>query len=172
MDFIELARQRYSVRKFSGRAVEKEKIDLILKAGQLSPTACNNQPQRILVIESEQALAGLKDCTAYHFNAPVVFLICFDKTAAWNRKYDNHDSGEVDASIVTTHMMLEAADLWLGITWVGYFDPAKTCEAFHLPENYVPVAMLPTGYPAETAHPNTAHDNRYPTEQTVCYNRF
>ena len=70
MSFNQLALERYSVRKFSGKAVEREKIDLILKTAQASPTACNFQPQRILVIESEQAIDDLKACTAYRFDAP------------------------------------------------------------------------------------------------------
>ncbi len=172
MEFIDLAVQRYSVRKFSGRPVEKEKIELILKAGQVSPTACNNQPQRILVIQSEDAIAKLKECTAYHFGAPLAFLICCDKTVSWKRSFDGDDSGEVDASIVTTHMMLEAAALGLGTTWVGYFDPEKTRKAYNIPSDFVPVAILPTGYPADNAAPSANHGKRYPLEQTVFYNRF
>lgn len=172
MDFLELAAQRYSVRKFSSKPVEKEKIDLILKAGQLSPTACNKQPQRILVIESESALDKLKECTAYHFHAPLAILICYDEAASWIRSFDNDNSGEVDASIVTTQMMLQAAQLGLGTTWVGFFDPAKVKELFHLPGNFVPVAILPTGYPAEDAMPSANHAKRLPIEQTVWVNEF
>ncbi len=172
MDFIELAARRYSVRKFSDKPVEKEKIELILKAAQLSPTACNNQPQRILVIQSESALAKLRKCTAYHFGAPLAFLICFDKTASWKRSFDGDDSGAVDASIVTAQMMLEAADIGLGTTWVAYFDPTKVRKEFNLPENFVPVALLPAGYPADDAKPYPAHAKRNPVEQTVWYDTF
>jgi nitroreductase len=172
MDFIQLATERYSVRKFARQIVENEKIDLILKAGQVSPTACNYQPQRILVIKSESAMSQLKECTSYHFDAPLAFLICYDKTVSWKRSFDNDDSGDVDASIVTTHMMLEAAALGLGTTWVGYFDPDKIRKAYNIPENYVPVALLPTGYPADDASPYPAHDKRHPLEQTVFYDCF
>ncbi len=172
MSFSQLALERYSVRRFSSKTVEREKIDQILKTAQASPTACNFQPQRILVIESEQAIDDLKACTAYHFNSPLAFLICYDRTIAWNREYDDNNSGEVDASIVTTHMMLQAAELGLGTTWVGYFDPKKISERFNLPENYIPVALLPTGYPADDSSPKPAHYKRYPLEQTVYYNHF
>ncbi len=172
MDFTQLAMERYSVRKFSSKTVEKEKIDLILKAGQVSPTACNYQPQRILVIKSESAIIKLKECTSYHFGAPLAFLICYDKTVSWKRSFDNDDSGEVDSSIVTTHMMLQAAELGLGTTWVGYFDPKKICERFNLPESFIPVTLLPTGYPADDSSPKPAHYKRYPLEQTVFYNHF
>lgn len=172
MAFIDLAAERYSVRKFSERSVEQEKIDLILKAAQLAPTACNNQPQRILVMQSDSALSKLKECTNYHFHAPLAFLICYDSTVSWKRSFDGDDSGEVDASIVTTQMMLQAAEIGLGTTWVGYFNPEKTREIFGLPENYVPVAILPTGYPADNAVPSANHSKRYPIEQTVWYDTF
>lgn len=173
MQFINLAEDRYSLRKFSTKPVEKEKLDLVLKAGRLSPTACNNQPQRILVIESEDALSKLKKCTKFHFEAPVSLLVCYDKTVSWKRSFDGNDSGDVDASIVATHMMLQAAELGLGTTWVGYFDPAAVRKEFLLPDNIVPVALLPLGYPAEGAGPNVQlHFSRKPIEETVFYNQF
>ena len=172
MSFIKLAEERYSLRSFCSKPVEKEKLDLVLKAAQLSPTACNSQPQRILVIENEEALEKLKKCTQYHFNAPVAFLVCYVKTVSWKRKFDGDDSGVVDASIVTTHMMLQAAEIGLGTTWVGYFDPAVITKEFDIPENFVPVALLPMGYPSEEAKPNTAHYQRKSIDETVFYNKF
>jgi nitroreductase len=119
MEFEELARNRYSLRKFSPKPVEKEKLDLILEAGRLAPTACNYQPQRILVIKSEEALAKLKKCTPYVFDAPTALLVCYDGKVSWKRGYDGKESGDIDASIVGTHLMMEAAQLGLGTTWVG-----------------------------------------------------
>jgi len=173
MKFINLAQDRYSLRKFSEKAVEKEKLDLVLEAGRLAPTACNNQPQRILVIEGQEALAKLKKCTRYHFGAPMALLVCYDNAASWKRSFDGKDSGDIDASIVTTHLMLQAAELGLGTTWVGHFDPAAVKKEFLLPENIVAVALLPLGYPAEDAAPNAQlHPNRKPIEETVFYNHF
>ena len=172
MAFIDLAAQRYSVRKFSDEPVEQQKIDLVLRAAQLSPTACNYQPQRILVIQNDQALSKLKECTNYHFHAPLAFLICYDKTVSWKRPFDGDDSGNTDASIVTTQMMLAAADLGLGTTWVGYFDPDKTRKVFDIPENFIPVSVLPMGYPADDAKPSANHTKRYSLEQTVWFNQF
>ncbi len=173
MKFIELAQDRYSLRKFSEKPVEKEKLDLVLQAGRLAPTACNNQPQKILVIESEEAVAKLKGCTRYHFDAPMALLVCYDNTVSWKRSYDSKDSGDVDASIVGTHMMLQAAELGLGTTWVGHFDPDAVIKAFSIPENLVPVALFPLGYPADDAEPNPKlHPSRKPVEETVFYNRF
>lgn len=172
MDFLNLAKERYSVRKFSDKRIEAEKIELILEAGKLAPTACNFQPQRILVIDDEVSLNKLKNCTPYHFDAPLAILICYDNTISWKRKYDNKDSGDIDASIVTTHMMLEVTNLDLGTTWVGHFDPELIKITFKLPENIIPVALLPIGYPAEDSQPNPNHDKRYDLDKTVFYNSF
>ena len=141
MDFIKLAKERYSVRKFAAKKVEEEKVAQILEAGRCAPTAVNYQPQRILVIESGDSLAKLRECTPYHFNAPLALLVCYDRTASWKRSYDGCDMGVVDASIVAAQMMLEAASLGLGTTWVGHFDPAAVRTAFELPEYIEPVAL-------------------------------
>lgn len=172
MDFLKLAEERYSVRSFTDKAVTKEDLDKILKAGHVAPTACNIQPQRILVINSEEAIAKLKNCTKCHFNAPTALLVCYSKEACWKRRYDGANSGEIDASIVTTHMMLEAAALGVGSTWVMYFDPAAMREAFAIPEDLEPVALLVMGYPAEDAAPIAMHSEFKDMNEIVSYNEF
>lgn len=172
MDFLDLAKERYSVRKFSDKKVEADKIELILEAGRIAPTACNFQSQRILVINDEANLNKLKNCTPYHFDAPLAILICYDTAVSWKRKYDSKDAGDIDASIVTTHLMLEITNLGLGSTWVGSFDPEAMKRGFNLPENFVPVALLPIGYPAEDSQPSSNHDKRYEANKTVFYNSF
>jgi nitroreductase len=164
MNFKELAASRYSVRKFGEKIVEQEKIDLILKAAGNAPTAGNRQPQRLYVIDTAEGLARVDSCTKCRFGAALVFLICFDKSASWVRPFDGEHSGWVDASIVTAQMMFQAADTGLGTTWVMFFDPAKTRELFKLDENIVPVAFLPTGYPAGDAVPSEKHEKRLPLD--------
>jgi len=116
MDFLELAQKRYSCRSFLDKEVEKEKLEKILEAGRIAPTAVNYQPQRILILQGKEQLEKLKDCTIYGWGAPIILVICYDKNISWKRKYDGKDEGIIDASIVTTHMMLEIADLGLGTT--------------------------------------------------------
>ena len=146
MNFLQLARdKRYSVRKFKAQAVEKEKLEYILEAGRVAPTACNYQPQRILVIENEAAHEKLKQCTSWYFGAPVVLMICYDKSTCWKNRTNGTCGGDVDASIVTTQMMLAAAELGLGTTWVGAFNHQKARELFNIPDYLVPVALLPIG---------------------------
>ncbi|WP_077611025.1 nitroreductase family protein [Clostridium sp. Marseille-P2415] len=172
MEFLQLVKERHSVRRFSDRKVEREKLDLILEAGRVAPTAVNYQPQRILVIDSKENLDKLKSCTTYHFHAPLALLVCYDSTASWKRSYDNEDMGAVDASIVTTQMMLQTAELGLGSTWVGHFDPKQIRTAFELPEYLVPVALLPIGYPREDSAPHPLHGKRFDMDHTVFFNSF
>lgn len=172
MDFLELAQKRYSCRSFSSRDVEKEKLEKILEAARISPTAVNYQPQRILVIQDKKQLEKLSECTRYGWNAPVIMIICYDKNISWKRQYDNKDEGIVDASIATTHMMLEIQNLGLGTTWIGAFDPSKVREVYSVPENYEIVAILPVGYPSETAKPSGMHEKRNSIDEFVFWEKF
>ena len=168
-DFMSLAQQRYSVRRFKDEPVSQEAVDQILHAGHLAPTGCNNQPQRIFVIRSAEGMEKLRGCTKCHFDAPMAMLICYDKTECWTRKYDGEQCGWTDASIVTTHMMLQAHDVGVGTTWVMHFDPFAVREAFSLAENIVPVALLPMGYPASDAQPHPMHSRFRDMEEIVSY---
>lgn len=168
MDFAQLAESRYSARKFSSRPVEEEKVAAILRAGQLSPTACNLQPQRVLAIQSPEALETLKKCTRAHFDETLALITCYDKDGCW-RRWDGKTSGEIDASIVTTHMMLAAWELGIGSTWVMDFIPEAVEVEFQLPENLEPVSLLLMGYPAEDCRPAPAHEARKELKETVTY---
>ena len=168
-DFMSLAAERYSVRKFRNEPVAQEAIDKILRAGHLAPTGCNFQPQRIYVIRSAEGMDKLRACTKCHFDAPMAMLICYDKTECWTRRYDGEQAGWTDASIVTTHMMLQAHEIGVGTTWVMHFDPFAVREAFSLDEKIVPVALMPMGYPAEDAQPHPLHSQMRPMEDVVSY---
>lgn len=172
MNFLELTKNRYSCRSFMDKPVEQEKLNLILEAGRVAPTARNLQPQRILVLTDKSELSKLSECTKYGWNAPVIMIICYDKDVSYRRQFDGMDYGFIDGSIVTTQMMLEIQDLGLGTTWIGAFNPAKVREVYNIPENYEVVALLPVGYPSEDAHPSKLHDDRKPIEETVFYNKF
>ena len=111
MTFFQLAKDRYSVRSYKSQLVEPDKLAQILEAGRIAPTAANKQPQRIKVIIDPAELAKVDECTPCRFGAPAVLLVCYDKAACWKRKFDGANSGEVDASIITTHLMLAAEDL-------------------------------------------------------------
>lgn len=166
MSFLELAAERYSVRSYSDRPVEQEQIDQILRAAQLAPTAVNYQPQKIYILKSREALDKIRSLTRSTYDAPMVFLICADETQAWKSPFERgYSTGEMDASIVCTHMMLEAWELGIGSVWVKMFDSNEVTRAFNLPPNSKPVCLLPVGYPAEDCVPYAPwHDVFKPIE--------
>ena len=168
-DFMDLAKARYSVRKFLDKKVPKDIIEKILEAGMIAPTGCNNQPQRIIVVESQEGLARIKECTRCHFDAPLVFIISYNKDECWKRPYDGKLSGDIDASIVTTQMMLEAANLGIGSCWVMHYRPEVLKEKFALPENLESTALLVMGYPAEDAAPAPAHEKSRSESELVSW---
>ena len=98
MDFAKLAAERYSLRKFSDRPVEAEKLSAVLEAGRNAPTAHNLQPQRIFVLQSSEALEKVDGCTGAHFHPPVMLLVAYDPEAAWKREDDGKNHGEIDAA--------------------------------------------------------------------------
>ncbi len=167
MDFTLLSAERYSLRKFSSQAIEPEKLNTILEAGRRAPTAVNFQPQRIFVLQSPEALEKIDSCTGAHFHPPVMLVVAYDPKVAWTRQGDNKNHGEIDAALAADHMMLQAAELGLGTTYVGSFDPDKILSLFPEMAGLVPIALLPLGYPAEGAHPAHLHFNRKPIEELV-----
>lgn len=171
-EFMRLAAERWSVRKFDGRSVGRDVIEKILAAGRLAPTGCNNQPQRILVIDSEEDLEKLRRSTKCHFGATAALLVCHDTRACWYRPYDGKSSGDIDASIVATHMMLAAHALGVGMTWVMHFIPEAVREEFKVPEHLEPTALLVMGWPADDAKPYPGHLTRKELNETVSYHEF
>lgn len=168
MNFSELARARFSVRSFLPRAIEQEKLDRILDVGRVAPTACNNQPQRIFVVRSEDKRSRLASVCPFTFDAPVVLAVCYDPALCWkNKRMNGHPSGETDAAIVATHMMLAAWEEGIGSCWVGVFSSDAVKEALGLPEDLIVTALMPMGYPAENAEPAPFHSQIRDREETV-----
>lgn len=172
MNFLELAKKRYSVREYKEHQVEKEKLDLILEAGRVSPTAANQQPNHFLVLTE---MADLKKLGkgANPYDAPLAIIVCADKNSAWVRPFDHASMVDIDASIATVHMMMCAEDLGLGSCWITYFDPSIIRKEFNVPANYVPVNILVIGYPAGSpADPARHAMTRKPIDDIVTYKSF
>ena len=150
MDFLTLAEKRFSCRKFSEKPVEQEKIDNIIKAGLLAPTAVNKQPFKIFEVKSDK-IEKLKKATPFTFNAPVFLIVGADASSSYVRQFDNKNFAQIDATIVATHMILEVQDLGLGTTWVGHFDEKILKSEFPQMEKYEIVSIFPIGYPSENA---------------------
>jgi len=168
MTFLDMTEARFSVRQFQDAAVDSAKLDAILQAVNRAPTAHNNQPQRIFVMRSPEALAAVDACTRGRFGAPIVFVLCYDRNESWKRK-DGYDSGEVDCGIVGTHILYAALEQGLGSCWVAMFRPDGLRASLNLPENVVPVALIPVGIPAADAVPYLFHFEKKPLADTVIF---
>lgn len=168
MTFLELAKARYSVRKFKKDMIEDAKLNAILEAGRVAPTACNFQPQKICVVKSEEIRQKIAEVCRYTFDAPVILVIGYDKERDWkNKLMPGYNSGETDAAIVCTHMMFEAWEQGIGSCWVGYFNADEVSRTLNLPDNICVTAMLPIGYPADEAQPAHLHSMYRDLDDTV-----
>ncbi len=154
MNYNELIRERYSVRKYKDTPIPCEIVDRIIDAAMVAPTACNNQPQKIYIARKKETIDKLKECTPFTFDAPLVMVIGYDKTRSWyNKRMPGYESGETDSAIVTTHMMLAAWDEGIGSCWVGVFNADDVARALDLPENIRVTALMPMGYADMEAGP-------------------
>ncbi len=168
MSFLDLARERYSCRKFSDKPVEAEKLEKILQAAILAPTAKNAQPVKIWLIQTDAALEKLREAVKFHFDCKNIIVVGADpKANPFVRPSDGKNFCEIDASIVATHIMLEIHDLGLASTWVGFLDEPKLKSLFPQMQAYEIVAVFPIGYPAEDAKPSERHTVRKPESELV-----
>ncbi|MBR1926867.1 MAG: nitroreductase family protein [Bacteroidales bacterium] len=157
--FLELARNRFSCRSFNHHPVSSAKLAKILEAARLAPSAKNQQPVHVWALTSEEALARIRPIHTM-FDAPVVIMVGASAAEAWTRPCDSRNWAETDATIVGTHIILAAADLGLGCTWVGSFDPVKVREAFPETEGYEISALFAVGHPSSHAEPSERHSVR------------
>ncbi len=169
MDVLQALATRRSVRHYSEKPVEEEKLELVLEAARLSPSASNQQNWKFIVVRDPQTRQDVVDaCPGQTFvgEAPVILVCCGTDPQAvmlcGQHRYT------VDLSIATAYMILQAHELGLGTCWLGRFDEAKVKAALGIPESVRVVSVTPLGYPAETPPAKP----RKRIEDIVCYDRY
>ena len=169
MNFLTLAKQRCTTRGFSEQKISDTDLDQILCTGRVAPTACNKQPQKIIVVKKKENIAKIRK--AYQtFDSQCVLIVCRDRRNELIRPYDKKCSGDLDIGIICDHMMLEARDLNIGSVMVGLFDPAIISKEFNIPEYVEPTALLFLGYPTNGFLSPERHETaRKALSETVCY---
>ena len=160
MEFNEVLKNRYSCRAFAERGVELEKVDRILEAGRIAPTAVNKQPVHIWAVSRPETLEAIKGVTRSNYGAPLLLVVGCRPADAWVRRYDFKNGAEVDAAIVATHLMLAAENEGLSTLWVGSIDPALLSDILPGTEGYDLVAMINVGYPTPESEPSPMHGER------------
>ena len=160
MEFTDLIKNRFSCRAFSAREVESEKLDRILEAGRIAPTAVNKQPVHIWAVSRPETLEAIKGVTRSNYGTPLILVVGCRPADAWVRRYDGKNGAEVDAAIVATHLMLAAENEGFATLWVGSFDPVLLRNILPDAEGYDLVAMINVGYPAPESQPSAMHEAR------------
>ena len=169
MDFLELAKKRYSCKKFSDRKIDRDLIEKILEAGRLAPTTKTLQEQRIYVVQSDDGLKKIDGVTPCRYNAPVVLVVAFNKKNIYTYPGGKMDSGVEDATIVATHLCLAATSFGVDNCWLNNFNPDVLHESLGLPEDEQILMLLDLGYAAEGFAPLPNHSSRKMLDETVSW---
>lgn len=166
MDFLELAKKRYSVRAYKQTPVEYEKLEKVLEAARLAPTACNLQPFKLIVIRTkgrEEELRRIYN-QPWFVEAPTVICACGIPSRSWHRK-DGKNYCDIDVAIAMDHLILAATELGLGTCWIGAFNVEEACKVLQLNEGIEPIAFTPLGYPNDQPRDT----NRKPIVELVSF---
>lgn len=167
MEFDKIIEVRQSTRKFSETKPDNETVTKILEAGRRAPTAKNVQPVKIYVAESEKALAAIDKASPCRYGAPMALLVCVDKGEVFCN--GAHSTAEIDGSIAATHLMLAATNYGVDNIWIEMFDRGIIKKELGIPENILPVCLLPLGYRADDCPVSRNFHNRKPLEDIVEY---
>ena len=165
--FMRILESRYSCHSFDSYPVSDSKLNMILEAGRLAPSAKNLQPTRIWVVKSEEALARMRSLHPC-YGAPVVLVVGSRNEEAWVRESDGVNAAKTDAAIVLTHLMLTATDMGLANMWIWDFNPSKIREVFPEMREHGIYGLLAIGYPNPyEGKPTELHSVRKSLEEMV-----
>lgn len=154
MDFYEVIRTRRSIRAYKRNSVEEDKLQRILNAANLAPSAANRQPIHFIIVKDDKTKQRLKDAykQQWFFTAPIIICACSIPDKAWKRN-DGKEYVDVDVAIAMDHLILAASAEGLGTCWIAAFKPKVVKEALNIPDNIEPVALTPLGYPEVIPEP-------------------
>ncbi|MFC1864218.1 nitroreductase family protein [Chloroflexota bacterium] len=169
MQFSELIKKRYSVRSYKPDPVEDDKLQQVLEAACLAPTAANRQPFQFVVVHTAGREEELRRIYGrqWFVQAPVVICACGLPSQGWVHR-NGKSYCDVDVAIAMDHLILAAAALGLGTCWIGAFDPIAAREILGLPDGVDPIVFTPVGYPNDQPKPKI----RKPMAEIVRYERW
>ncbi len=173
MTFLDLAKSRFSLRKYKPKPVKEEDLNYVLEAGRVAPSAVNYQPWHFLVLQEKESLEKIHQC--YHRewfrDAPAVIVLLGNHKQGWKRA-DGKDHTDIDIAIAADHMTLAAVDRGMGTCWVCNFDQKKTVDLFNIPDHLEPVVFLPLGYPNTETDPERHTKLRKPLSEIVSFEKL
>jgi nitroreductase len=169
MDVLSAIKERRSIRKYKDKPVEEEKLQKVLEAARLSPSAKNMQNWKFIVVRDDETKKKLVDeaiMQPFVGQAPIILVCCGIEPESIMKCGQYRYT--VDLSIATAYMILEAYEQGLGTCWLGSFDEKKAKEILGVPEDVRIVSITPLGYPDETPSPRP----RKSLDEIVCYDRY
>ena len=170
MEYSELIATRYSVRSYRPDPVEDKKLQVVLEAARLAPTAANRQPIQIIVMHTAERKEEIGKIyrRPWFVQAPIVIAVCAISSQAWVRESDRFNARLIDAALVADHLILEATNQGLGTCWIAAFNVEAARSVLGLPDEAEPVIFTPLGYPADQPDPK----ERKPLQELVRYERW
>jgi nitroreductase len=168
MELSEAIRKRYSCRAYQDRAAEPEKLDKILDAARMAPSACNFQDWRFVVVTDKQTRAELSVAANnqdFVAQAPVV-IVCCSRINHWMRC--GQPTGPIDVAIAIEHIALAATSQGLATCWIGSFYPDEVRKILQIPAHIHVIELLTLGYPAD----KQPEPKRLPIENIVCREKW
>jgi nitroreductase len=173
MQFIDLARKRFSARTFKPKAIEEHTLKQILEAARIAPSAVNYQPWQFIVLTDEKRREAV--CSTYSSSwirsAPVIVAACGDHAQSWTRG-DGKDHLDIDLAIAIDHLTLAAAEHGLGTCWVCAFDADACKSILKLPDSFEVVALIPLGYPVTEGDAGRFDTARKKFEEIIHWNHY
>lgn len=168
MNVSQAIKQRYSVRSYKPEPMSEEKLNKVLEAARLAPSAHNAQAWKFVVVRDEQKKQGLFEAAGQSFlqEAPVIIAAVALEPEGLMR--GGAHTYAVDLAIAIDHMTLQAVEQGLGTCWIGSFNQEKVKKVLNIPEQYKVVALLPLGYPADTPDAKS----RKSLEEIICFEEF
>ena len=163
---LEIIKKRRSVRDYSSREVEEEKLQAILESARFAPSSCNSQPWHFIVVKDKEkirqlstsVLVGEKIIGYYASNkfisgAPIIIVACANPHPVTHSaaKIIGMDLLMLDMGIAVEHMALTAADIGLGTCWLGYYSEKTVKKILAVPRGTRVAALLSLGYPSDPA---------------------
>lgn len=170
MDVINAIKTRKSVRSFLDKPIEDTKLNAVLEAGRLAPSAANRQEWRFLLVrdpETRKRIAMAAGRQKFVGEAPIIIVACAETDNKVMRC--GQLSYPIDVAIALDHMTLAAVELDLGTCWIGNFDDQLVKKILGIPDEIHIVQLLPLGYPED---PSAIEKNRLPVEKIVKYDRW
>ncbi len=160
---LDLIYQRRSIRKYLPQAVEKEKVESLLKAAMAAPSAMNKRPWEFVVVSSEEKMKQIRRALTFaKFNAPMAISVCGN--LSFFRKAMAERYWVQDCSAATENLLLAAAGLGLGAVWCGVYPIHnyihRISQILDLPEFVIPLNVILLGYPGEEKAARTQYDEK------------